>query len=158
MGAIRRDERRPMRQHDPKTGRFIPAREETRAVLDQMVADAEEDDLYTRTDGPAPPTREPKELGPERVDITGREPVLVRDWDHAAVLNALFMRQPDIIEAELSYLTQPGTARANTWAKRARRRFFWSSDEIAADIVRETIAKCQLDNVPATIEYEEVVA
>jgi excisionase family DNA binding protein len=32
-------------------------RDETRAVLDQMVADAEEDDLYKRTDGPAPTTR-----------------------------------------------------------------------------------------------------
>jgi hypothetical protein len=29
-------------------------RDQTRAVLDQMVADAEEDDLYTRTDGPRP--------------------------------------------------------------------------------------------------------
>ena len=32
-------------------------RDQTRAALDQMVADAEEDDLYTRTDGPAPTTR-----------------------------------------------------------------------------------------------------
>lgn len=32
-------------------------RHQTRAVLDEMVADAEEDDLYTRTDGRAPTTR-----------------------------------------------------------------------------------------------------
>lgn len=32
-------------------------RRQTRAALDQMVADAEDDDLYARTDGPAPATR-----------------------------------------------------------------------------------------------------
>jgi excisionase family DNA binding protein len=32
-------------------------REQTRVVLEQMVADAEQDDLYARTDGPPPVTR-----------------------------------------------------------------------------------------------------
>jgi hypothetical protein len=43
----------PQPIHDPD----CPNKPETRAVLDQMVADAEEDDLYRRTDGPAPTTR-----------------------------------------------------------------------------------------------------
>jgi HK97 family phage prohead protease len=57
---------------------------ETRAVLDQMVADAEDDDLYTRTDSPAPTTRTETEA--ERVQL---KPLPKRQGRSVAMLRAM---------------------------------------------------------------------
>jgi hypothetical protein len=88
-------------------------------------------------------TTEPKELGPDPVDITGKEPVLVRDWDTDTIVRAIRLRQQDIIEAELEWLL-----RMPAWKRPATKTFIHVFDNIPADIAEKTLAMCRLDNIP----------
>ena len=106
-----------------------------------------------------PKSNEPKELGPEPADIGGKEPVLVKDWDKEAIINAMMAKgggQRDIIEGELDYLTEPGTPRAETWSRRAQQPFGHHFSDVPADIVERMIAKCRLDGIPMIVEEPEV--
>lgn len=101
---------------------------------------------------------EPKELGPDPVDITGKEPVLVRDWDADSLVGkdgAIRNMQIDIIDAELTYLLEQPA-----WNRRATKRFrhvmFEDLDvNIDNDIVAETLAKCQLDNLKVIYDDQD---
>lgn len=90
---------------------------------------------------PAEPP-EPKELGPEPVDIDGKEPVPVRDWDKEALVLAIRLGQRDIMEQELDYLLE------SPYWQITGREFQYEFTGIPQDIADKTVAKCQLDNIP----------
>jgi hypothetical protein len=85
---------------------------------------------------------EPKELGPEPVDIEGKEPVLVRDWDKESLEWAILSGQRDIMEHEVEYLLK------TPYWQTTGREFEHKFKRIPQDIADQTLAKCRLDNIP----------
>ena len=98
------------------------------------------------TKKPAHLNAEPKELGPEPADLTGKELEPVRDWDGYAVTRAVRNGQHDIIEAELDWLQ-----RMPAWSRQAP-KVFAHAIVAPADLVDRTLAQCRLDNIPVTYQ------
>jgi len=86
---------------------------------------------------------EPKELGPEPADITGKEPVLVLDWDQESLTEAILLGQRDIMEQELAYLLE-----SPYWQKPRDQEFEHVFKKVPADIADATLERCRLDNIP----------
>lgn len=101
------------------------------------------------TKKPAHLNAEPKELGPEPADLTGKELEPVRDWDAfelAQLAAAIRDGQTDIIEAELDWLQ-----RVPAWSRQAP-KVFAHAIVAPADLVADALAKCRLDNIPVTYQ------
>ena len=96
-------------------------------------------------------TTEPEELEAPRADITGKEPVLVRDWDYESLVRAIRSRQRDIIDAELKYLeSQPA------WGHPAPKTYGHTITGIFDDVAAKFFSMCRLDNIP-TYTYDNNV-
>jgi len=95
----------------------------------------------------------PRELGPERVDMAGKEPVPLPDWDQPTVLLALELGQPEIIQAEVERLERI----SSSWASPVRRRIWREMVGIPSDLVGATLAKCRLDNLDVRYDTEASV-
>ena len=89
---------------------------------------------------------EPKELGPEPADTTGKELEPVRDWDWPQLIAAIQYGQHDIIEAELAWLEA-----SPTWRQTAKKPFAHIYTA-PADLIDKTLSLCRLDNIPTTYD------
>lgn len=94
------------------------------------------------TKKPAHLNAEPKELGPEPADLTGKELEPIRDWDLPQLLAAIKYGQHEIIQAELAWLEA-----SPTWGRQAP-KVFAHAIVAPADLVDNTLALCRLDNIP----------
>lgn len=93
---------------------------------------------------------EPQENEVPPADITGKEPVPVKDWDEPIVIEALLTGQADILLDEVNELEK-----SPSWAASSRKRIWRELDGIPADIAADTLAKARLDNLRVDYETEE---
>lgn len=100
------------------------------------------------TKKPAHLNTEPRELGPEPADLTGKELEPIRDWDLPQLMAAIKYGQHEIIQAELAWLEA-----SPTWGRQAPRPFVFAVD-VPGDIAADTLAKCRLDNIPVSYHQQ----
>lgn len=93
---------------------------------------------------------EPQENEVPPADITGKEPVPLKDWDEPIVIEAMLTGQADIILDEVNELEK-----SPSWRAATRKRYWHELDNVPADLVEDTLAKAKLDNLKVIYETEE---
>ena len=90
---------------------------------------------------------EPQELEGPRADISGKEPVLVRDWDESSLVTAIHEGQfdliPQIIDDELDHLLK-----SPYWQQTRDEPYEHIFDRVPNDLITKTLDMCHLDSIP----------